>query len=165
MGPPEWAATARVISKNYYDYDGFVVIMGTDTMAFATSALSFMLENLGKPVVFTGSMVPLCELFNDAKRNLIVACIVAGYVDVPEVCLFMNSTVFRGNRVTKVRACGASLRRAVLPHLLWCSQMDSHGLDAFDSPNFPSLIKLATGFRVHSRLFRPQPRARFRIAT
>jgi L-asparaginase len=164
MGPPDWAATARVISKSYYDYDGFVVIMGTDTMAYAASGLSFMLENLGKPVIFTGSMVPLCELYNDAKRNLIVACIVAGYVDIPEVCLFMNSTVFRGNRVTKVRSprvpsdgTGSSFVVVV--------QVDSHGLDAFDSPNFPSVIKLATGFRVNSRLFRPQPRARFRIAT
>ncbi|KAA0159233.1 hypothetical protein FNF31_04962 [Cafeteria roenbergensis] len=144
MGPPEWIGIVEVLHRHYYDYDGFVVIMGTDTMAYAASAASFMMENLGKPVVFTGSMVPLCELYNDAKRNLVVACILAGYVDVPEVTLFINSTLFRGNRVTKV---------------------DSHGLDAFDSPNYAPLVRLATGFRVNFAAFRPQPKGRFRIST
>jgi len=114
MGPPEWKAIVRMLSRHYYDFDGFVVIMGTDTMAYAAAAASFMMENLGKPIVFTGSMVPLCELYNDAKRNLVVACIVAGYVDVPEVTLFINSTLFRGNRVTKV-SCRRWASRRPLP--------------------------------------------------
>ena len=117
MGPPEWIGIVEVLHRHYYDYDGFVVIMGTDTMAYAASAASFMMENLGKPVVFTGSMVPLCELYNDAKRNLVVACILAGYVDVPEVTLFINSTLFRGNRVTKV-SCAPPSRAHVWQGLL-----------------------------------------------
>jgi L-asparaginase len=144
MGPPEWQAIVQAVDKHYYDYDGFVVIMGTDTMAYASTAASFMIENLGKPIVFTGSMVPLCELYNDAKRNLIVASIIAAYIDVPEVCLFINSELFRGSRVTKV---------------------DSHGLDAFSSPNYQPLVTLATGFRANVGLFRPQPRGRFRVET
>ncbi|CAE7827895.1 ansA [Symbiodinium sp. KB8] len=170
MGPPEWIGIVEVLHRHYYDYDGFVVIMGTDTMAYAASAASFMMENLGKPVVFTGSMVPLCELYNDAKRNLVVACILAGYVDVPEVTLFINSTLFRGNRVTKVSYAPPS-RAQVWQGLLpgggqpLQDQVDSHGLDAFDSPNYAPLVRLATGFRVNFAAFRPQPKGRFRIST
>ena len=75
-------------------------MMGTDTMAYAASALSFLLENLGKTVVITGSMVPLAESYNDARRNVVVSALVAAYMDVPEVAVFMNRSLLRGNRTT-----------------------------------------------------------------
>lgn len=85
MGPDDWQRIATNIETHYYDYDGFVVVMGTDTMAYASSAVSFMLENLGKPVVFTGAQIPLGEVINDARRNLSAAMLIAATVDCPEV--------------------------------------------------------------------------------
>jgi L-asparaginase len=98
MGPTEWQKIATDIEENYLEYDGFVVIMGTDTMAYASSALSFMLENLGKTVVFTGSQIPFCEVYNDARRNLIVSVIFAVSSEFPEVCLCFNDKLLRANR-------------------------------------------------------------------
>lgn len=86
MGPDDWIRIANTIERLYYEYDGFVIVIGTDTMAYAASALSFMLESLGKTVILTGSMLPLSVLFNDAHRNLIVSIVFAGSLDVPEVC-------------------------------------------------------------------------------
>jgi len=79
----EWYAMAALIESNYYDYDGFVVIHGTDTMSYTASALSFMLENLGKTVVFTGSQIPFCEVINDARRNLITAMVIRREYPLP----------------------------------------------------------------------------------
>ena len=91
MGPSYWVRIAEKIEKEYFNYDGFVVIMGTDTMAYASSAMSFMIENLGKTVVFTGSQIPFCEVYNDARRNLIVSMIFAvSSFHIPEVCLCFN---------------------------------------------------------------------------
>jgi L-asparaginase len=77
MGPAEWVRIAETIASHYLHFDGFVVVMGTDTMAYVSSALSFMLENLGKPVILTGSQIPLCQPQTDARRNLIMAIIFA----------------------------------------------------------------------------------------
>mmetsp|Transcript_18687 Transcript_18687/g.15588 ORF Transcript_18687/g.15588 Transcript_18687/m.15588 type:complete len:81 (-) Transcript_18687:15-257(-) len=79
---------AQAIEMNYYDYDGFVIIHGTDTMAYSASALSFMLANLGKPVIFTGSILPFGEPHSDARRNLIISILLAGLCSIPEVCIF-----------------------------------------------------------------------------
>jgi len=142
MGPTDWSRIADTIAALYDEFDGFVVIMGTDTMAYAASALSFMLESLGKAVIFTGSMLPLSVLFNDAHRNLIVSIVIAAALDIPEVCVFVDDQLLRGNRTVK---------------------SNSAGLDAFESPNFPALAKLETGIRFRSALVAPQPKGRFRV--
>jgi lysophospholipase len=113
-----WDIIARAIHRNYQLYDGFVVLHGTDSLAYTASALSFMLENLGKPVILTGSQAPMVELQNDATENLLSSLIIAGHFMVPEVCLFFNKKLFRGNRATKVSA---------------------DDFDAFASPNIPPL--------------------------
>lgn len=87
MCADDWLRMARVIEQHYYDYDGFLVIMGTDTMAYCASALSFVLENLSKPVIITGAISPLCEVISDARRNLATAMMIAGSYDIPEVLL------------------------------------------------------------------------------
>eukprot|EP01038_Epipyxis_sp_PR26KG_P014166 gene14166-19007_t len=125
MGPSNWVDIAEDIELNYDNYDGFVVIMGTDTMAYAASALSFMLENLSKTVVFTGSQIPFCEVYNDARRNLIVSVIfsVMNSNFRNEVCICFNDKILRANRTMKV---------------------NSVGLNAFDSPNYPPLAVLGS---------------------
>ena len=123
MGCDDWVQIATDIEENYNKYSGFVVLMGTDTMSYASSALSFMLENLSKPVVFTGAQVPFCEVYSDARRNLIGAMIFAARSTFPEVCLFFNDKLLRANRSVKV---------------------SSTSLAAFDSPNFPPLATLSS---------------------
>eukprot|EP00607_Mallomonas_marina_P010216 CAMPEP_0182421400 /NCGR_PEP_ID=MMETSP1167-20130531/6774_1 /TAXON_ID=2988 /ORGANISM="Mallomonas Sp, Strain CCMP3275" /LENGTH=347 /DNA_ID=CAMNT_0024598499 /DNA_START=277 /DNA_END=1320 /DNA_ORIENTATION=- len=142
MGPKDWVKIADHISESYLLYDGFVVITGTDTMSYASSALSFMLENLGKPVIFTGSQIPFCEVYNDARRNLIISIIFAQNCDYPEVCLFFNDRLLRANRSIKI---------------------NSTGLSAFDSPNYPPLATLGTRIHGHAELALPQPKAPFRV--
>ncbi len=110
-----WKMIAKDIEKSYNKYDGFVILTGTDTMAYTASALSFMMLNLSKPVILTGSQITLQEPFNDARRNLITSIMVSVDSRTPnEVCLFFNDNLFRGNRAVKV---------------------SSSGLDAFNSPN------------------------------
>lgn len=140
-----WVQLAEKIAECYNDYDGFVVLHGTDTLAYTASALSFMLENLGKPIVLTGAMIPLSEVFNDASRNLIISMIIAGNLDVPEVCVWFANQLMRGNRVKKV---------------------DSWNLDtAFQSPNFPPLASLGTRLTVNHSLLRPAPREKLVVHT
>ncbi|EXJ60888.1 L-asparaginase [Cladophialophora yegresii CBS 114405] len=117
-----WAEIAQTIFRNYKLFDGFVVLHGTDSLAYTCSALSFMLQNLGKPVILTGSQVPFSERKNDAMENLLDSLDIAGHFMIPEVCLCFNSTLFRGNRTTKVSASA---------------------FDAFASPNFPPLAKIS----------------------
>ncbi|MBQ6621994.1 MAG: asparaginase [Mogibacterium sp.] len=114
----EWNRIAREIAERYDRYDGFVVLHGTDTMAYTASALSFMLEGLDKPVVFTGSQIPLSELRSDAKDNLITSLMIAGQGIANEVSLYFGNQLLRGNRATKSSA---------------------DGLIAFTSPNYPVL--------------------------
>ncbi|MDA3816107.1 MAG: asparaginase [Prolixibacteraceae bacterium] len=123
--PDIWYELARTIEENYEKYDGFVVLHGTDTMAYTASALSFMVENLDKPVVFTGAQLPIGILRTDGKENLITAVEIAaakinGQSKVPEVCIYFNSKLFRGNRTSKI---------------------DSQQFRAFDSRNYPELAK------------------------
>lgn len=107
MNPPIWSKLANIIYDNYSKYDGFVITHGTDTMAYTASALSFMLENLCKPVVLTGSQLPVGVLRSDAKENLLTAIEIAAEQDeegnavVPEVCIFFEAKLYRGNRCTK----------------------------------------------------------------
>jgi len=116
--PSDWNALAQDIAAHYDDYDGFVVLHGTDTMGYSASALAFMLEGLGKPVVFTGAQIPLCEIRSDARENLVTAMLIAANYRIPEVCLYFGSKLLRGCRTSKVHASG---------------------FDAFDSPNYPPL--------------------------
>lgn len=102
MGPPDWSLLAKDIKANYLHFDGFVVLMGTDTMAYTATALSFMLENLGKPVVFTGSQIPLAEPHTDARQNLIMALIFAARdAPISEVTIFFHDKLIRACRSTK----------------------------------------------------------------
>lgn len=110
LEPSAWVAMAKVIEDNYEDYDGFVILHGTDTMAYSASALSFMLQDLNKPVIFTGSQLPIGMLRTDGKENLITSIEIAGAKDeeglpmVPEVCIFFENKLMRGNRTTKIHA-------------------------------------------------------------
>ncbi|KAL7530678.1 hypothetical protein ACHAWF_003469 [Thalassiosira exigua] len=144
MGPGDWAMLARDINTNYYYFDGFVILTGTDTMAYAASALSFMLQNLGKPVIFTGSQIPLREPYNDARKNLIMATIFASSDTVSEVCIFFHDRLVRGCRATKV---------------------NTSKLKAFDSPNLPPLAEIGINIYENDHLFRPPPRGSFKVNT
>ncbi|TKI08166.1 asparaginase [Martelella alba] len=134
MTPNDWRQIAQDVASNYDRYDGFVILHGTDTMAFTASALSFMLENLGKPVIITGSQIPLEALRSDGQTNLLNALYLAAHYPVNEVGLFFNNTLFRGNRTTKAHA---------------------DGFDAFASPNLPPLLEAGIHIR---RLAPPLPR-------
>lgn len=120
MSPRDWQRIATDIAKNYDDYDGFVILHGTDTMAYTASALSFMFENLSKPVIVTGSQIPLAALRSDGQTNLLNALYVAAHFPIAEVGLFFNHHLYRGNRATKA---------------------DADGFDAFASPNFEPLLR------------------------
>jgi len=121
-----WIELAEIIKKNNDKYDGFVVLHGTDTMSYSASALSFMLENLHKPVIFTGSQLPIETLRTDGKENLITAIEIAAAQKnekpiVPEVCIYFENRLYRGNRTRKYNA---------------------EHFDAFESANYPSLAKV-----------------------
>ena len=118
MTPADWLKIAQAVAQYYAEYDGFVVIHGTDTMAYTASALAFLLEGLGKPVILTGSQIPLCEVRSDAVENLITALLIAGNYPIPEVCLYFGGKLLRGCRAIKTSASGMS---------------------AFDSPNYSPL--------------------------
>lgn len=126
MTPQDWQAIVDDIRQNYDRYDGFVILHGTDTMAFTASALSFMLENLAKPVIVTGSQIPLEELRSDGQQNLLNALFVAANYPINEVTLFFNNTLYRGNRTTKAHA---------------------DGFNAFDSPNLAPLLEAGIHIR------------------
>lgn len=102
----EWNEIASVLASQYEKYDGFVVLHGTDTMAYTASALSFMLENLEKPVILTGSQIPLCEVRSDGRENIITSLLIAASDEVHEVCLYFGGKLLRGNRATKFSADG-----------------------------------------------------------
>jgi L-asparaginase len=116
----EWNVIGRKIYENYHAYDGFVILHGTDTMAYTASALSFMLKGLSKPVILTGSQIPLSEIRSDGRDNLITSLLIAGEGIVREVALYFSGKLLRGNRATKMNA----------DHLV-----------AFASPNFPPLAE------------------------
>lgn len=132
MVPDRWVALAGAIEEHYSDFDGFVILHGTDTMAYTTSALSFGLENISKPVVFTGSQVPLSNRRTDARRNLINSVELAT-LNLPEVCICFNDRVYRGNRSTKISI---------------------GDFDAFASPNHPVLAEFGVNLEIRSS-YRP----------
>ena len=126
IGPDSWRRMAEMVYDHYEEYDGFVILHGTDTMSYSASALSFMLENLGKPVVFTGSQLPVGVLRSDARENLLTAIEIAAEQDeegnavVPEVAIYFEDRLFRANRTTKRNA---------------------EHFSAFNSYNYPALAK------------------------
>lgn len=134
MTPNNWARIVRIIATNYDDYDGFVILHGTDTMAYTASALSFMLENLTKAVILTGSQLPIGQLRTDGKENLITSIELAalkddnGHSRIPEVCIYFSGRLLRGNRSTKINA---------------------DGFYAFDSFNYPHLCDAGVNFVFH----------------
>jgi L-asparaginase len=142
MTPREWVKIARDVGEHYADYDGFVVIHGTDTMAYTASALPFMLSGLGKPVIVTGSQIPLCEVRNDARENLITSLQIAAGYDIPEVCLYFGGKLLRGCRAVKVSA---------------------DGFAAFDSPNVPPLGTVGIDIEINWDLVRPRGKRRLRV--
>ena len=146
MGPEDWIKIAEKIGNAYLDYDGFVVIHGTDTMAYTASALSFMFTNLSKPVVLVGSMLPFGYVNSDARRNCIAAIQTAGCCSdmLPEVCIFFNDRLFRGNRTTKV---------------------NSMSFSAFESPNMSPLMTMGTSPVFNNQIILPIPKGRFALNT
>ena len=146
--PAMWQQLAVLIRDNYDSYDGFVVLHGTDTMAYSASALSFMLENLGKPVIFTGSQLPIGRPRTDGKENLISSVEIAGARKpdgsprVPEVCIFFNSLLLRGNRSTKV---------------------DATGFEAFRSPCLPPLAEAGIDIRYNNDIIRRPSGGEFKV--
>ena len=134
MNPQTWSQLVRIIADNYSHYDGYVILHGTDTMAYTASALSFMLENLTKPVILTGSQLPVGQLRTDGKENLVTSIELAslrhedGTPFIPEVCIYFNSRLLRGNRSTKQHA---------------------EGFTAFASFNYPHLCDAGVNFNFH----------------
>jgi L-asparaginase len=140
MHPDVWIELAGMIEKSYSQYDGFVILHGSDTMSFTASALSFMLENLNKPVVLTGSQLPIGIIRTDGKENLITAIEIAGAREkgkaiVREVCIYFEYKLYRGNRTFKY---------------------NSQHFDAFKSPNYPELAEAGVNIKYnHNALLKP----------
>jgi L-asparaginase len=136
VDPGVWVKIAEIIEKSYDEFDGFVILHGTDTMAYTASALSFMLENLGKSVILTGSQLPIGVLRTDGRENLITAIEIAaatenGQPAVPEVCIFFDNKLTRGNRTTK---------------------MSAEHFDAFYSPNYHPLAEVGLHLKYYNNL-------------
>ncbi len=147
MMPEVWIELANVVGTRYKKYDGFVILHGTDTMAYTASALSFLFENLAKPVILTGSQLPFGAIRTDARRNLITAVEIAGAQEdgkplVPEVSVFFNNQLFRGNRVEKYT---------------------SSRFDAFQSGNYPALADSGVHLVFNREHIQPLPKGRFRV--
>ncbi|XP_028854304.1 60 kDa lysophospholipase isoform X4 [Denticeps clupeoides] len=145
MTTDDWASIGKDIEKNYEKYDGFVILHGTDTMAYTASALSFMCEHLGKPVILTGSQVPIYEMRNDGRDNLLGALLIAGQFVIPEVCLYFHHKLYRGNRVTKV---------------------DAGSFNAFSSPNLAPLANAEVDIKINwDTVWRANTTAKFTVST
>lgn len=132
--PFHWMQIANDIAANYAQYDGFIILHGTDTMAYTASALSFIFENLSKPVIVTGSQIPLSQLRSDGQVNLLNALYLAAEYPIHEVGLFFNNRLYRGNRSRKV---------------------DADGFEAFGSPNFPCLLEAGINIQVKAGEVKP----------
>lgn len=144
MTVQDWNRIAHDIAHEYNNYDGFVIFHGTDTMAYTASALSFMLENLGKPVILTGSQIPLSELRNDAIDNIITSLWLCAHQPIREVCIYFNQKLLRGNRTQKVSA---------------------QQFNAFDSPNYPALASIGIKIELHQHLLQKASGTVFRLQT
>ena len=144
MNPEYWLKIASSIEENYNDFDAFIILHGTDTMAYTSSALSFILENLAKTVIITGSQVPLSLMRNDAYNNLLNSIIIAGHFNIPEVLILFRDKLFRGNRAKK---------------------FDAQDLDGFDSPNFGPLGEFSSmNLEIKwDSLLKPDPKKPFTV--
>jgi len=141
--PGHWTELATIIEKFYTKFDGFVILHGTDTMAYSASALSFMLENLNKPIIFTGSQLPMGAIRTDAKRNLITSIeLAAGDVLIPEVCIYFNNQLFRGNRTEK---------------------FTSSKFDAYQSLNYPALAEAGVDIQYNFSAIAKPSRKKFKV--
>jgi lysophospholipase len=140
MNSDYWKMIGRTIYKYYKDFDAFIILHGTDTMNYSACILSFMLENLNKPVILTGSQIPLIEMRNDALKNLVDSLIVAGVYHIPEVSLMFDSKLFRGNRTIK---------------------NDNMGLKAFESPNCRPLVEIGINIKVNWDIILSSPTEEF----
>uniref|UniRef100_UPI0037E6FFC4 60 kDa lysophospholipase isoform X2 n=1 Tax=Semicossyphus pulcher TaxID=241346 RepID=UPI0037E6FFC4 len=145
MTTEDWRRIGKDIEQNYESYDGFVILHGTDTMAYTASALSFMCEHLGKPIILTGSQVPIYEMRNDGRDNLLGALLIAGQFVIPEVCLYFYNKLYRGNRVTKV---------------------DAGSFNAFSSPNLAPLATAEVDITINwDTVWRANTTAKFQVWT
>ena len=135
MSPSVWTEIAILIKENYEKYDGFVILHGSDTMAYTASALSFMLEGLNKAVILTGSQIPIGARRSDAKENLITAIEIANSGKVSEVCIFFEDQLYRGNRTVKV---------------------NTEHFEAFESPNYPILAEAGVNIKYKSSIAKPE---------
>ncbi|MCF0210946.1 MAG: asparaginase [Bacteroidales bacterium] len=144
MNAQVWLKLASYIESVYSSYDGFVILHGTDTMSYTASALSFLLENLAKPVIITGSQLPLGMIRNDGRDNIISSIELASNQDVliPEVCIFFDDKLYRGNRTTKINA---------------------EYFEAFYSGNMPSLAKVGINISYKEHLLLPKPQQEFKV--
>jgi len=138
--PVHWNQMAEDIAQHYDDYDGFVILHGTDTMAYSASALSYILDSLAKPVIFTGSQIPFEQVRSDAKDNLIGALQLACQSDLHEVGVYFHNKLYRGNRTCKT---------------------DSSGFAAFESPNYPTLAQVGIDISVNKNALLARPQAAF----
>lgn len=147
MNPDHWVDLVTMIEEHYDSYDGFVVLHGSDTMSYTASALSFMLENLDKPVIFTGSQLPIGDLRTDAKENLITSIQIAalrenGKPRITEVGLYFEYKLYRANRTTKINA---------------------EHFEAFASLNYPPLAESGVHLLVYDDVLRPRPKKKFKV--
>ncbi|MHB1921935.1 MAG: asparaginase [Chitinophagaceae bacterium] len=147
MKPEIWIELAEIIEQHYDYYDGFVILHGSDTMSFTASALSFLLENLGKPVVLTGSQLPIGQIRTDAKENIITAmeiasCQVKGKYRLPEVCIYFDYMLFRGNRSKKYNA---------------------EKFEAFYSMNYPALGEAGINIKFKNQYILPSPKGPLKV--
>ncbi|SMB85644.1 asparaginase [Pasteurella testudinis DSM 23072] len=142
MTPEHWQQIADDIKKHYHNYDAFIILHGTDTMAYTASALSFMLENLAKPVIITGSQIPISGLRSDGLANLLNSLYLVAHYPIREVTLFFNNQLFRGNRSTKSHA---------------------DGFDAFSSPNYPVLVEAGININVNYAALNVAPQGEFKV--
>lgn len=140
--PSDWQELVRIIEKNYDAYDGFVVLHGTDTLAYTASALSFMIEHLDKPVIFTGSQLPMGKIRTDGKENLLTAIEIASALDddgrprVPEVAVYFEYKLYRANR---------------------CFKYSAHHFNAYKSPNYPLLAEAGVYITYNEQAIRKVP--------
>lgn len=149
MSPEIWVKLVNLIHDNYTSYDGFIILHGSDTMAFTASALSFMLENLAKPVILTGAQLPIGEIRTDAKENIITAMEIAaakknGKARVPEVCIYFDYYLFRGNRTKKY---------------------NTETFEAFNSFNYLPLAEAGIDIKYNDQFILEYPKELFRINT
>ena len=150
MDITHWERIAKSIGENYDNYDGFVVLHGSDTMSYSASALSFMLEHLAKPVIFTGSQLPIGDLRTDARENLITSIRLASLKEnnrpvIQEVCLYFEYKLYRGNRTTKI---------------------DAENFQAFDSPNYHILAESGVHLKIyHEYLYQRKPQETLQVFT